>query len=375
MASVNYQKIKTAGEAKAKIAHDEKEKRKELEHTNPNIDKSMTDNNLSYRRKTLADGSEVALSYKDICEEYDAVMAHLDAKKGANKRKDRVTCLSLEVPTPDGLPESEEEDYFRNLGKIFEEEFEECYLLDGFWHADEKHKYYDPEDKTYKESRNHATFRYIPIKDGKLNAKATLTRAKMKQVNQHIEEMCQARYGLNFNNGKGKRGKSVEQLKAETNLAEMIKTDIDLENKRNELQNLNYNHDILEQKYNTLEKNYDKLKNNNVKIKNENLKLKDENVKISRKLKTLKESYDEEKEKKNYMKALNLAVTQYNNSLKNDDNPALRYIKNTGQFDSFNESFKKQIKEENKKVIKVAKNYARYVDFNEKEKENDGLEL
>lgn len=261
MASVNYQKIKTAGEVKAKLRHDEKEERKNAEHTNPNIDKSMTDNNLSYRRKTLPDGSQVPLNYKDLCMEYNRVIKDLDAKKGANKRKDRVTCLSLEIPTPDGMTEDQEEDYFYNLGKVFEEEFPECYLLDGFFHRDEKHDYYDPEDKMYKESRNHATFRYIPIKNGKLNAKATLTRAKMKQVNQRLEEMCQSRYGLNFNNGKGKRGKSVEQLKAESNLAEMKKTDEVLENKRNDLQELNNKYNTLQENYNDLSDKYNTLKN------------------------------------------------------------------------------------------------------------------
>lgn len=258
MASVNYQKIKTAREVKAKIRHDEKEQRKEATHTNPNINKDLTDTNLSYRRKTLLDGSKIALSYDEICEEYDSIMKGLDGKKGANKRKDRVTCLSMEVPTPDGMTEDQEEDYFLQLGRVFEEEFPECYLLDGFFHRDEKHKYYDPEDKTYKESRSHATFRYIPIKDGKLNAKKTLTRSKMRQVNTRLNEMCMEQYGLNFNNGKGKRGKSVEQLKAETNLAEMKKTEEELENKRKDLQELNDKYNTLQDRYNTLKDNFDK---------------------------------------------------------------------------------------------------------------------
>lgn len=268
MASVNYQKIKTAREVKAKIRHDEKEERKKANHTNPNIDKSLTDTNLSYRFKTLPDGSRTSLNYEEVCEGYDRVMKGLDAKKGANKRKDRVTCLSLEVPTPDGMTEDQEEDYFLQLGKVFEEEFPECYLLDGFFHRDEKHKYYDPEDKTYKESRSHATFRYIPIKDGKLNAKKTLTRSKMRQVNTRLNEMCMDRYGLEFNTGKGKRGKSVEQLKAETNLAEMKKTDEELENKRKDLQELNDKYNTLQDRYNILKDNFNKEKDYQEDVRN-----------------------------------------------------------------------------------------------------------
>ena len=118
-----------------------------------------------------------------------------------------------------------------------------------------------------------------------------------------------------------------------------------------------------------------RLEDKNKKLEEENKKIINENVEISMELKALKQSYDEEKEKKNYMKALNLAVSQYNAELKNDNNPALRYIKNTGLFNDYNESFTKTFKEEDKRVKRVAKNYARYVNFDEKEKKNDGLEL
>ena len=47
MASADYGKQKTAQEVKAKIAHDDKEKRKEQEHTNKHINKALTENNLT----------------------------------------------------------------------------------------------------------------------------------------------------------------------------------------------------------------------------------------------------------------------------------------------------------------------------------------
>lgn len=345
MASVNYQKIKTAREVKAKIRHDEKEQRKQANHTNPNINKELTDTNLSYRRKTLPSGSKKPLSYDEICEGYDRVMKDLDAKKGANKRKDRVTCLSLEVPTPNGMTEDQEEDYFMQLGKIFEEEFEECYLLDGFFHRDEKHRYYDPEDKDYKESRNHATFRYIPIKDGKLNAKKTLTRSKMRQVNARLNEMCMDRYGLEFNTGKGKRGKSVEQLKAETNLAEMKKTDEELESKRKDLQELN-------DKYNTLDEKYNILKTNNQELIERYNTLQANHEDLTDKYKALQGQYKSDRDLQAQMIA---SVRGFINKT-NERDAKSEFIKKKGMWNEFSKYIKETTPNSNDKVAKEFNN-------------------
>ena len=371
MASVNYQKIKTSRETKAKIRHDEKEERKKANHTNPNIDKSLTDTNLSYRFKTLPDGSRASLSYEEVCEDYDRVMKGLDAKKGANKRKDRVTCLSLEIPTPNGMTEDQEEDYFMQLGKIFEEEFEECYLLDGFFHRDEKHAYYDPEDKEYKESRNHATFRYIPIKDGKLNAKATLTRSKMRQVNTRLNEMCMDRYGLEFNTGKGKRGKSVEQLKAETNIAEMKKTSEELESKRKDLQELN-------DKYNTLDEKYNTLKTDNRELTERYNTLQANHEDLTDKYKALQGQYKSDRDLQAQMIA---SVRGFINKT-NERDAKSEFIKKKGLQSEFVEYIKNTTPNSDKKVINEfnniknkAKRKVIIPKVSDRDKNNDGMDF
>lgn len=39
-------------------------------------------------------------------------LAEHDKLPNANNRKDRVTCVCLEIPTPDGLPPEREDEFF-----------------------------------------------------------------------------------------------------------------------------------------------------------------------------------------------------------------------------------------------------------------------
>lgn len=209
MASANFQKIKTPQEAKAKMRHDEREKRLENNHTNKHIDKSMTKYNLDYFAK--ADGSP--LTYEETCQRYDDIMEKLDSMPRANKRKDRVTNVCIEIPTPDDMTPEQEDKFFYLCGDILAEKYGEENLLQGYFHKDEQHEYRDFRTGEPKTSRNHGTFRFVPVVDGKLNAKKFTSRANIVDVNNQLEEMCQREFGIGFNNGKGKRGLSVEELK------------------------------------------------------------------------------------------------------------------------------------------------------------------
>ena len=212
MASVNFQKIKTAQEVKAKIRHDDMEKRLETNHKNLDIDKSKTHQNLVYFKD---------LNYEKVCKKYDDFLAKHDKLPNANKRKDRVTCVCLEIPTPDGLPPEEEDEFFYKVGNDLCEVYGKDKLLQGYFHKDEQHKYYDPAKKKDVMSKNHATFRFMPfVKDedgnNRLLAKEFTSKAKIIEVNNKIHDMCLKEFGIPFNTGSKKKGKSVEELKRDT---------------------------------------------------------------------------------------------------------------------------------------------------------------
>lgn len=212
MASVNFQKIKMAQEVKAKIRHDDMEKRLKINHKNLDIDKSKTHLNLNY-----FDG----LDYEKVCKKYDDFLAKHDKLPNANKRKDRVTCVCLEIPTPDGLPPEKEDEFFYKVGDTLCEIYGKDNLLQGYFHKDEQHKYYDTSKKQEVMSKNHATFRFIPfVKDAdgndRLLAKEFTAKAKIIEVNNKIHDMCGREFGVPFNNGSKKKGKSVEELKRDT---------------------------------------------------------------------------------------------------------------------------------------------------------------
>lgn len=212
MASVNFQKIKTVQEAKAKIRHDDMEKRLETNHKNVDIDKSKTHLNLVYFKD---------LNYEKVCKKYDDFLAKHDKLLNANKRKDRVTCVCLEIPTPDGLPPEKEDEFFYKVGDTLCEIYGKDNLLQGYFHKDEQHEYYDPSKKQNVMSKNHATFRFMPfVKDtdgnNRLLAKEFTKRDNLIAVNNKIHDMCLKEFGVQFNNGSKKKGKSVEELKRDS---------------------------------------------------------------------------------------------------------------------------------------------------------------
>lgn len=227
MASVNFQKIKTAQEVKAKIRHDDMEKRLETNHTNLDIDKSKTHLNLVYKERG---------TYEKVCERYDHLLAEHDKLPNANKRKDRVTCVCLEIPTPDGLPPEKEDEFFYKAGDVLCDIYGANNILQGYFHKDEQHKYYDPAKKKEVMSKNHATFRFMPfVKDedgnNRLLAKEFTSKTKIIEVNNKIHDMCLNEFGIPFNNGSKKKGKSVEELKRDS-LSAVKQLEVQAENSK-----------------------------------------------------------------------------------------------------------------------------------------------
>lgn len=205
MASVNWMKMKSASEAKAVMRHCDADERLKHEHSNKQIDKSKTGQNYVYFRG----------SYSDMCAKYDDRIKQLDSTTNRNRRKDRVTLFSLEVPLPDGIKsKADEQRFFKLVGQMMSERYGNDNLINGYVHCDEIHDYVDSRTGDARTSRVHAHFFFVPEVDGQLNGKAFSSKARMTELNTAIDRMCSAEFGCHFMTGEKTKGTTVEHLKA-----------------------------------------------------------------------------------------------------------------------------------------------------------------
>lgn len=214
MASCDWQKIKGAGEAKAMFRHCESEQREQAQHTNKDIDKSRTYLNMQFG--LMNEG------YEAICKAYDERIADLDSRENANRRKDRVTLIGLSIPSPKGLTQEQSADWFCEVWRILDEQYGSD-LLGGAVHFDEVHEYTDPTTHEKRMSRPALHAYIVPEVDGKLNAKKVSSRGCMVALNNTVEAMTKARFGVQFMDGSKKKSrKSVEELKQESDKAAIL---------------------------------------------------------------------------------------------------------------------------------------------------------
>lgn len=215
MASCDWKKFKGGTEAKAVFAHCESDERLTREHSNTDINKARTHLNMAF--DAFEDG------YTGVCKAYDDCIEALDANPKQNKRKDRVTCVGLEIPAPDGMSDDMAREWCVDAYEAVRERLGDT-VLGGVAHFDEIHDYRDPETKEVRTSRPHLHIYAVPDVGGKLNAKQYTARRQMVGMNAAIEAMTAAKYpGFKFQNGtKKKSKKSVEALKNDSERAEII---------------------------------------------------------------------------------------------------------------------------------------------------------
>lgn len=222
MASVNYKKLKLPQEVKAMLYHCDKEKRLETSHSNIDIDKSATPDNM-----------QGDLDYYAACKRYDGRIAELDAEPGANRRKDRVTCFGLNTPAPKGLKPENEKAFFTEVLEIIKNQYGEDNIIQYYIHQDEKHEYINAETGERCMSMSHMQCYVVPEHNGKLNGKWFSNRSNMVKLNNSIHLMAQEQFGATFMDGsKRKSRKTVEQLKNESTYLEIQK---ELEKQRADL--------------------------------------------------------------------------------------------------------------------------------------------
>lgn len=217
MASCNFEKMKSANDVKSKLRHCDSEMRKQDEHQNWHINKNMTSENMQISNR----------DYKTTCNLYDNKLKELDSKDGANKRKDRVTAVGIEIPCPKDLPNDKESEWLIKANNEICSLYGSENVLQSYFHFDEKHSYINAETKEQCTSRSHLHSYLIPCVDEKLNAKSFTSRSNMIKLNNAIQEMTARDYGIAFMDGtKKKSKKTVEQLYQESDV-EALKLDLE----------------------------------------------------------------------------------------------------------------------------------------------------
>lgn len=214
MASCAWKKLKNNTEVKRIFRHCVTEMRLQDNHSNTDIDKSKTALNLALGK--AADG------YDGLCAAYDAQIARLDAQPKANKRKDRVTCISINIPCPKGMDDATARRWGQDVFAMFQKVYGVA-TLGAVMHFDEVHTYIDAMTKQRETSRPHLHCFFVPEINGRLNSRGFATKRSIIEMNNRVQKLTLERYpGYVFMDGtKTKRNKTVEELKNESHALEI----------------------------------------------------------------------------------------------------------------------------------------------------------
>lgn len=199
MASVSFKKIHGRAEVIALIRHCDASQRLVHTHSNQDIDLSRTHENVQSRE------------FDDAIKYYDDRLSYLDSMEKANRRKDRVTCFSLEIPAPKDLPKDYIKSWYVTTTDLIKRSYGGRNVIASYLHLDEVHEYYDRGE--IKQSRPHIHVFVVPEIKGKLNGKAFSSRASMKRLNQEIHELTRDTYSCDFMTGETPQKRTVEELK------------------------------------------------------------------------------------------------------------------------------------------------------------------
>lgn len=215
MASVNWQKHSGGTSVKAQFRHCDLDERLKTNHSNMQIDSSLTNRNLSFGCFTR--------SYKSACAEYDNRVKDIDdhANLTRKPRKDRVTCVSWSIPCPANMPDDMASKWFSDVYSLLTREYSD--VLGASVHFDEVHEYVDAFTGENTKSRAHMHAFVLPVveKDGvrRLNGKEFVKKADYTKLNKGIQKLTDDKYpGYTFMTGVKHQGEyqTVEDLKPQS---------------------------------------------------------------------------------------------------------------------------------------------------------------
>lgn len=244
MASVDWQK-QTKQKAGAMRVHLGKKERVEMEHSNPDIDKSKSNLN-------------VYIGCDDYQEAYQAMLkrvAEVDKiSPPLRVKKDRIICESLECPCPQSIYEQgRSAEFFEGVHQIYKDFFGKENVHGTCVHYDEMHPYID-KNGIEKMSLAHghtlvSAYAEWSDKTGErkgINGKNFEKKPRYNELNNLVQDYCHKAFGVDFLTGEEAQKKSVELLKAEGEVADK-KREIEALNRQAE--QLRYNVAVLDSQY------------------------------------------------------------------------------------------------------------------------------
>lgn len=258
MASLNWLKL-TRQHALALKKHNGQEERLTYNHSNPDIDKSKTDQNYCIGCDDYDDAVDAMLKrVKEVDECYP--------QKTKTERKDRKVALSIEAKCPQEIFDSgRSKDFFEKTHQLLSDFFGEKNNVGSCVHLDEMHLYVD-KDGAEKMSLAHMTTliaAYAEWEQGGnsrkgISASKLMNPANLKKLNKEMCDMVRREFGIEYNTGEQARHATVEHLKIESKLAELNKA---VEDKTEDLDLIKRAGD---KAFNELAQNIDKAKCNGV---------------------------------------------------------------------------------------------------------------
>lgn len=191
------------------------------------VEKSKRNYSFLITENEAENGTEITVktagdNYGAAWGRYKARIDEIDASAlNTNKRKDRVTMLSLEIPVPDALSGEENAErrkqWFKGVALIIAKKYGAKNIVQCAIHEDEVHAYIDAETHEERVSREHMHISIIPERDGQLNCKWASKRSNIVQVNKAVDDYTRAEFGEEFHTGARKRSAAtVNELKAES---------------------------------------------------------------------------------------------------------------------------------------------------------------
>ncbi|NQK46306.1 hypothetical protein HO505_10465 [Streptococcus suis] len=222
MASVDWIKNKGGtNEGFSRMAHATRHDGKDVEYNNKHVNKELS--HLNYEISAKGGGKRTAHQELNRLKQR---IEHLDKIHPPKRvRKDRVTTVSFEVPTPDNLKPEDESKFF---SIAYSEIARTCggmkNVTNGYVHNDEKHEYFDPIKKEFVTSRAHMHMQGIAWTDDfGINGKNFMTRERIIELNKRIDERCRKELGISFLKEEvsqhNEKWLKVEDLKRESALA------------------------------------------------------------------------------------------------------------------------------------------------------------
>ena len=196
--SVNFLKVKNRSTARALMKHCDKTERIKNNHSNGDIDKVETNNNLQLYNESLDESMN----------RFTSRISMLDSSTNGNKRKDRIELFSLNVPIPHGIPERE---FFYEVCKAFKNDYGEQNVINMYLHTDEQHTYIDSSSLTTRTSLCHIHAFVVPEINGTINGRLFSSKSRMQSVNKALDNFCRKTYGIPFLTGNKTKSRETEE--------------------------------------------------------------------------------------------------------------------------------------------------------------------